>query len=109
MKVQVLSIEPTKEPSLHEVLLSIGENQQVFMFATEVNQIGEHKIQTTHGDETFSEVFRFNQRVAMNITNLVAKFYNKETVELPADMGNFVTPEVAVAKLKTFSASLTIM
>lgn len=109
MKVQVLSIEPTKESSLHEVLLSIGENQQVFMFATEVNQIGEQEMQTTHGDETFAEVFRFNQRVAMNITNLVVKFYNKETVELPADVGNFVTPEAAVAKLKTFSASLPIM
>ncbi|MGA9381529.1 MAG: hypothetical protein WBV73_22445 [Phormidium sp.] len=109
MKVQVLSIEQTKEPNLHEVSLLIGENQQIFLFTTEVNQFGEHKIQTTHGDETFSEVFRFNQRVAMNITNLVVKFYNKETVQLPADVGNFVTPETAVGKLKTFSASLPIL
>ncbi|MBE9225967.1 hypothetical protein IQ264_11075 [Phormidium sp. LEGE 05292] len=74
-----------------------------------VNEIGEHEIQTTHGDDNFSEVFRFNQRVAMNITNLVVKFYNKKTVELPADVSNFVTPEAAVAKLKTLFNSLPIM
>ncbi len=102
MKVQVLSIKAAKEPNSHEVLLSIGVDQQTFIFTTEVNQVGEHQIQTTHGDRTFSEVFRFNQRVAMNVSNLVVKFSSQQIIELPADVGNFVTPEETVSKLKSY-------
>lgn len=102
MKVQVLSIKTAKTPNSHEVLLSIGIDQHTFIFTTEVNQVGEHQLQTTSGDRTFSEIFRFNQRVAMNVSNLVVKFYNKEIVELPADVGNFVTPEKAISNLKYY-------
>ncbi|WP_254009743.1 hypothetical protein [Limnofasciculus baicalensis] len=73
-----------------------------FLFTTEVNQLGDKSLQTTDGNREFSEVFRFNQRVAMNVSKLVVKFYNKEVVEFPADVGNFVTPEEAVSKLKSF-------
>lgn len=102
MKVKVLSIQPVKEPNSHEVLLSIGADRHKFLLKTEVNQVGERLLQTTHGDRTFAEVFRFNQRIAMNVTDLVVKFYNKEAVELPVDVGIFVTPEEAVSKLKRF-------
>ncbi|MEG4487897.1 hypothetical protein [Microcoleus sp. D2_18a_B4] len=67
--------------------------------------MGEHLLQTTRGERTFSEVFRFNQRVVMNVTNLVVKYYNQETVELPADVGVFVTPETALSKQKSFEIS----
>ncbi|HBE58063.1 MAG TPA: hypothetical protein DEG17_04740 [Cyanobacteria bacterium UBA11149] len=102
MNVKVLSIKPTNEPRLHEVLLSIGADIHKFLFTTEVNQVGDRLLQTTDGNREFSEVFRFNQRVAMNVSKLVVQFYNKEVVEFPADVGNFVTPEEAVSKLKTF-------
>jgi len=75
-----------------------------FLFITDVNKVGDKLLQTTDGDCTFSEIFRFNQRVAMNVSKLVVKFYNKEIVELPADVGNFVTPEEAVSKLKSFES-----
>jgi hypothetical protein len=102
MKVQVLSIQSAIAPNTHEVLLSVGTDTQKFIFTTEVNRVGEHLLQTTHGDRTFSEVFKFNQRVAMNVTNLVVKCYNGETVNLPADVGVFVTPETALSKQKPF-------
>ena len=104
MKVKVLSIQPTKELNSHEVLLTIGTDSHSFLLKTEVNKVGEHLLQTTHGDRAFSEVFRFNQRVAMKVTDLVVKFNNEEAVELPADVGNFVTPEAAVSKLKPFDS-----
>ena len=102
MKVTVLSIKPAREPNCHEVLLSIGEERQVFEFTTEVNRVGEHQLQTTRAEDRFSDLFRFNQRVAMNVSQLVVKFYNQEAIELPADVGNFVTPEEAVSNLKQF-------
>ncbi|NEQ65995.1 MAG: hypothetical protein F6K21_10930 [Symploca sp. SIO2D2] len=100
MNVKVLSIKRSREPNSHEVLLSIGDDRQIFKFTTEVNQVGGRPLQTTQGEQGFSDWFRFNQRVAMNVNKLVVKFYNQEAVELPADVGNFVTPEEAVSKLK---------
>ncbi|MEG4500694.1 hypothetical protein QUB05_09160 [Microcoleus sp. F10-C6] len=113
MKVQVLSIQPASEPNTHQVWVSVGTDTHKFIFTTEVNQVGEHLLQTTRGDSlrdscasrTFSEVFRFNQRVAMNVTNLVVKCYNHETINLPADVGIFVTPETALSKQKQFENS----
>ncbi|XZN94401.1 MAG: hypothetical protein ACM65K_16025 [Microcoleus sp.] len=97
-----MSIQSAIAPNTHEVVLSVGTDTQKFIFTTEVNRVGEHLLQTTHGDRTFSEVFRFNQRVAMNVTNLVVKCYNCETVNLPADVGVLVTPETALSKQKPF-------
>jgi hypothetical protein len=105
MKVQVLSVESAIAPNTHEVLLSVGTNTHKFIFTTEVNRVGEHFLQNTRGDRAFSEVFRFNQRVAMNVTNLVVKCYNGESVSLPADAGVFVAPEVALSKQKPFENS----
>jgi len=102
MSVRVLSIKPSREPNSHEVLLLIGDDRQIFKFTTEVNQVGGRQLQTNQGKQGFSDLFRFNQRVAMNVSKLVVKFYNQEAVELPADVSNFVTPEEAVSKLKPF-------
>ena len=102
MKVQVLSIQSAIAPNTHEVVLSVGTDTQKFIFTTEVNRVGEHLLQTTRGDRTFSEIFRFNQRVAMNVTNLVVKCYNRETVNFPAEVGILVTPETALSKQKPF-------
>jgi hypothetical protein len=102
MKVQVLSIQSANATNSHEVLLSVGTDTQKFIFTTEVNRVGEHLLQTTRGDRTFSEVFKFNQRVAMNVTNLVVKCYNHESVNFPADVGVLVTPETALSKQKPF-------
>lgn len=103
MKVKVWSIIPAQEPNSHEVLLSIGEERQIFRFTTEVNQVGDRQLQTTQAEPKFSELFRFNQRVAMKVSQLLVKYYNQEFVELPADVGNFVTPEEAVSNLKPFA------
>ena len=113
MKVQILSIQPAIASNTHEVLLSVGTDIHKFIFTTEVNQVVGNSLQNTRGDSlrdscasrTFSEVFRFNQRVAMNVTNLVVKYYNHETVDLPADVGIFVTPETALSKQKPFEHS----
>ncbi|WP_228042687.1 hypothetical protein [Tychonema sp. LEGE 07196] len=109
-----MSVNPAIELNTHQVLVSVGTDTHKFIFTTEVNQVGEHLLQTTRGDSLrdscasrpFSEVFRFNQRLAMNVTNLVVKFYNGETVELPTDVGIFVTPETALSKQKPFEDSI---
>ncbi|MCU0544169.1 MAG: hypothetical protein MUE44_18665 [Oscillatoriaceae cyanobacterium Prado104] len=105
MKVQVLSVKPAIAPNTQEVVLSLGADTHKFIFTTEVNKVAEHLLQTTRGDRTFSEVFRFNQRVAMNVTNLVVKCYNNEIVNFPEDVGIFVTPEAALLKQKQFENS----
>jgi hypothetical protein len=105
MKVQVLSVKPAIAPNTHEVVLSVGADTHKFIFTTEVNKVGEHLLQTTRGDRTFSDVFRFNQRVAMNVTNIVVKCYNGEIVNFPADVGIFVTSEAALSKQKQFENS----
>ncbi|MEG3922209.1 hypothetical protein QUA07_24280 [Microcoleus sp. T3_A4] len=113
MKVQVLCVQPAIGHNTHEVLVSVGTDTHKFIFTTEVNQVGTHLVQTTRGDSlrdscasrTFSEVFRLNQRVAMNVTNLVVKCYNHETINLPADVGILVTPETALSKQKQFENS----
>lgn len=105
MKVQVLSIKPAIAPNTHDVLLSVGTETQKIIFTTEVNRVGEHLLQTTRGDRSFSEFFKFNQRVAMNVTDLVVKCYNGESVNFPTDVGIFVTPETALAKQKQFKNS----
>lgn len=100
MKVTVLSIKSAQAPNSHEVLLSIGEERQVFRFTTEVNQVGDRQLQTTQAEPRFSDFFRWNQRVAMQVSQLVVKFYNQEAIELPAHVGDFFTPEEAVSNLK---------
>ncbi len=106
MKVQFLSIQPAIASNTHEVVLSVGTDTHKFIFTTEVNRVAGNLLQNTRGDCTFSEIFRFNQRVAMNVTNLVVKYYNHETVDLPADVGIFVTPETALSKQKPFEHSI---
>ncbi|MEG4287099.1 hypothetical protein QUB68_28745 [Microcoleus sp. A006_D1] len=104
MKVQVLSVQPSIALNSHEVVLSVGGDRHKFMFTTEVDRLGEHLLQTTHGSRTFADFFRFNQRVAMNVTNLVVKCHNHQAVEFPADVGIFVTPEAALSKQKAFES-----
>jgi hypothetical protein len=82
----------------------VGADRYKFIFKTEVNRVGEHLLQTTHGSRIFAYFFRFNQRVAMNVTNLVVKCYNHQAVEFPADVGIFVTPEAALSKQKPFES-----
>ncbi|WP_293338639.1 hypothetical protein [Microcoleus sp. CAWBG58] len=108
MKVKVLSVQPTIAPNSHEVLLSVGTDRYKFIFTTEVNRVGEHLLQTTHGDRAFSDMFRFNQRVARQVTNLVVKCYNNQAVEFPSDVGVFVTPEVALSKQKPFESGTLV-
>ena len=104
MKVQVLSVQPAIALNSHEVVLSVGGDRHKFIFTTEVDRLGEHLLQTTHGDRTFADFFRFNQRVAMKVTNLVVKCHNHQPVEFPADVGIFVTPETALSKQKPFES-----
>ena len=98
MNLTVLSIKSAQDPNSHEVLLSIGEERQVFRFITEVNQVGDRQLQTTQAEQRFSDFFRFNQRVAMQVSQLVVKFYNREAIELPSHVGDFVSPEEAVSR-----------
>lgn len=51
MKVKVLSIKSAPEPDCQYVLLSIGEERQVFLFTTEVNRAGDRLLQTTRAEE----------------------------------------------------------
>ncbi|MEP6489772.1 hypothetical protein NDI43_27085 [Microcoleus vaginatus GB2-A3] len=116
MKVEVLSVPPTIAPKSHKVLLSVGGDRYKFIFTTEVNRVAEHLLQTTRGDSlrdscasrAFSEMFRFNQRVAIKVPNLVVKYYKDRTVEFPANVGVFVTPETVLSKQKLFASGTLV-
>ncbi len=101
MKVQVLSVQPTIAPNSHEVLLSVGADRYKFIFTTEVNRVGEHLLQTTHGDSAFSEMFRFNQRVAMKVTNLVVKCYNERVCIISCRCRHFCNSRSSFIEAKT--------
>ena len=107
VKVQVLSVQRAIALNSHEVWLSVGADRHKFIFTTEVDRLGEHLLQTTHGSRTFAGFFRFNQRVAMNVTNLVVKCYNHQAVEFPSDVCNFVAPEAALM-LKLYQSNIPI-
>lgn len=103
MNVKILSIKPTQTPKIFDIIILIETKQYHFSITVELDTIVDREIQIIHGDEYFSDTFRFNQLIASNICKLVAKVYNSEPVELPGEIGEFY-PDIR--NLKAVDASI---
>lgn len=89
MNVQLVSIKTTPNPRLYQIEVLIGELQHQFAMTVESFTVANREIQVTNGDDTFSQVFRFNQIIANNICHLVANFHNHQPIQLPREIGEF--------------------
>ena len=99
MKVQILTIKPSYTPRIFDVVVLIGTKQHQFPITIELDTIANQEIQIINGDEKFSETFRFNQRIAADICNLVAQIYNHKIVELPIFLGEFYSEQLELTKV----------
>lgn len=106
MNVKILAIEPGKEADSLDVLMSIGEEQLCFRFVRRLDTIGAQKVQTVNHDDSFWEHFKLNQHIVFKVTRFVLRKYQGELLELPADVGDFGTPEEAIALQKPFQKTL---
>lgn len=109
MKTQVLSlkkIEPL-ESAKHkldrlQVVVLLGNSQKTFIFTVKKAKIGDRELTSFSEDEYFSQVFQFNDRIGIEITNLVKKVARGETLNFPITVGYFGTAEEALATQKPF-------
>ncbi len=95
MNTQVLSIE-SKQDSEISLIISIGQDKYKFSLIAETDTVSDQHMHTLRADDRFLDSFRFNQHIASSITKLALEFYQGEIVELPQDIGAFVTREEAL-------------
>lgn len=100
MKTKVLSIESIQGTQDFRVLISLGNDQQEFIFT--VDSSPNDPFVVVGGDRQFGQLFRFNQHLAAQMGELVADVYYQKAVELPLEIGYFFTPEEAIAEQQRF-------
>lgn len=114
MKTQVLSIKSveakldlhkTKSDELKVVVL-LGDVTKQFIFTVKQTQIGNHTLLTFVEDTNFSNTFKFNDHIAIEITNLVKKVYQGEIITFPIAVGDFGNSQKALAQQKNFDREL---
>ncbi len=102
MKTIVLAIEPISDSDSLKIWLSIGSEQHSATFSRKFDDFGGHQLQIITYNKEFGETFKFNQQIIGEVMNLVKQVYRGETVELPAEVGDFGPPESALGTLKPF-------
>jgi mitochondrial fission protein ELM1 len=100
MNTTVLSIQPVEGTNDFIVLMSIGAEQEQFTFTIEKPK--QQPFVVVGGDIRFGKSFRFNQHISIEVSKLVGEIYKGKHVEFPADVGDFGTPEEAIALQKPF-------
>ena len=86
MNVKVLSIEPKKEIGTFDVVVLIDREHHHFTITILTDIIAGREVQVTNGDKHFSQMFKFDQMIALKISKLVSKVYNNQAIELPIDV-----------------------
>lgn len=100
MNTTVISIRAIEETDEFRVLMAIDGKPEEFTFKVEKPK--QDPFAVVGGDIRFCKFFRFNQHIAIEVTNLVGKIYQGQPVELPVDVSPFATPKEALALQKTF-------
>lgn len=98
MNTTVLSIQPVEGTNDFIVLMSIDAAQEQFTFT--IDQPSQEPFVVVGGDIRFGKFFRFNQHIAIEVSKLVGEIYQGKPVEFPVDVGDFGTPEEAIALQK---------
>ncbi|MBC1238206.1 helicase-related protein [Nostoc sp. 2RC] len=107
MKTQVLKIQPNTDTNLLKVCISIADKQHHFTFSRQFNQIANHQLQIINYDKNFGDTFKYNQHIIDEVISLVRKFFKGDDLTLPQEIGDFGTPEEALALQKPFNQSST--
>ncbi|MDZ8241588.1 MAG: helicase-related protein [Nostoc sp. ChiQUE01a] len=107
MKTQVLKIQPNTDTNFLNVCMSIGDEQHQFTFSRQFDQIANRQLQIINYDNNFGDTFKYNQHIIGEVMSLVRKFFKGDDLTLPQDIGDFGTPEEALALQKPFNQSST--
>ncbi len=102
MKTLVNAIEPINDSDSLKVWLSIDSKKLEATFSRKFDDFGQHQLQIIIYDKEFGEMFKFNQQIIEAVMKLVKQVYGGERVELPANVGDFGTPSLALETLKPF-------
>ncbi len=100
MNTLVLSIQSIQGTQDFRVLMSVGNDQQEFIFTVETSPRDPFVV--VGGDRRFGQYFRFNQHIAAKVGQLVADVYYEKAVDVPMEVGYFFTPEEAIAQQQRF-------
>ncbi|MGL4500532.1 MAG: hypothetical protein ACRCU2_15805 [Planktothrix sp.] len=85
-----------------KVVVLLGDSQKTFTFTVKKAKIGDRELSSFSEDEHFSKTFQFNDHIGIEITNLVKKVAQGETLNFPISVRDFGTPEEALAIQKPF-------
>lgn len=108
MNAKILTVKLAPDGDSLEVWMSIGEKQRQFTFSRKFDSFANRQLQIITYDREFGETFKFNQHIIGEVLNLVRQFYQGENLELPASVGDFGTPEEALALQKPFNRSKVV-
>ncbi|GAA6623179.1 hypothetical protein [Scytonema sp. NUACC26] len=107
MKTQVLNIQPNADTNSLKVFMSVGDEQHQFTFSRRFDQIGNHQVQIITPEHQFGDTFKFNQQITDEVMKIVRQFFKGDKLILPQDVGDFGTPEKALALQKPFNPVLS--
>ena len=114
MKTQVVSITNSQNQfDEFEIVVLLGEITQQFRFTVKKSKVKDRILLTFIEDANFAETFRFNDHLAIAITNLVKKVYQGENISFPINVGDYGTALEALVRsplspLKVEDRNLTI-
>jgi hypothetical protein len=107
MKTQVLNIQPNADTNSLKVFMSVGDEQHQFTFSRHFDQIGNHQVKIITPDRQFGDTFKFNQHINNEVIKIVRQFFKGDKLILPHNVGDFGTPEKALALQKLFNPGLS--
>ncbi|OCQ90299.1 hypothetical protein BCD67_21365 [Oscillatoriales cyanobacterium USR001] len=86
MNIQVQQIQPTEDDKIFHVSVIIDDVTHQFTLTMKIVQIADRLIQIVNGDTHFLETFKFHQKIARQISQLISQTYNNEPIELPINL-----------------------
>ncbi|HIK09203.1 MAG TPA: hypothetical protein IGS52_02870 [Oscillatoriaceae cyanobacterium M33_DOE_052] len=99
MEASVREIKPIANNHFAVIIL-IDEMTSQFEFTVE-KEVGE-PMAVISGNREFCQTFKFNQHIAVEVSKLVSKIYRGAHIEFPVYVGDFASPEEAIAQQKPF-------
>jgi len=107
MNTKVLSVQSIQGTQDFRVLMSVGNDRQEFIFTVETST--QEPFVVVGGDRRFCQFFRFNQHISVKVGQLVGDVYYKKAVDIPMEVGQFFTPEEAIAQQQRFHQPKTAL
>lgn len=99
MEASVIEIKPIASNHFVVIIL-INTNTHEFEFTVE-KELGEPML-VISGNKEFCQTFKFNQHIAVEVSQLVSKIYRGAQIEFPIYVGDFASPPEALAQQKHF-------